>query len=107
STGGLNDGSSSSQGASTAPSAGDATGDGSDGSSSGESDGDSSPTKGGTRDVALTAIDTAEADGGTVIELDHDDSGEWEVDVVEGDTVKEINISDDGTSIVGTDDTEA
>src|SRR5699024_5290504 len=77
----------------------------SDGGGSSDTDGQQ-PSLGGTMEVALTAISTAEADGGTVIEIDHDDSGLWEIDVVNGDTVSEINVSADGATVVGTDDTE-
>lgn len=57
-------------------------------------------------ETALRAIDTAEKEaGGTAYEIDdQDDDGTWEVDVAVGDRSVEVTVSEDGRSVVGTED---
>lgn len=66
------------------------------------------PTKGGSKDNALKAIDTAEKEiGGKVVDLDwDDDKSGWEVEVYEGGKVHELKIAADGSKIIERDDVE-
>ncbi|MBM7795910.1 PepSY domain-containing protein [Pseudoglutamicibacter cumminsii] len=66
------------------------------------------PTKGGSKDNALKAIDTAEKEiGGKVVDLDwDDDKSGWEVEVYEGGKIHEIKIAADGSKIIERDDVE-
>ncbi|WP_022923088.1 PepSY domain-containing protein [Ornithinimicrobium pekingense] len=56
--------------------------------------------------TALTAVATAEDEaGGTAYEIDdQDDDGSWEVDVAVGDRSVEVTVSEDGLTVVGTED---
>ena len=66
------------------------------------------PTKGGSKDNALKAIDTAEKEiGGKVVDLDwDDDKSGWEVEVYKGGKVHELKIAADGSKIIERDDVE-
>lgn len=66
------------------------------------------PTKGGSKDNALKAIDTAEKEiGGKVVDLDwDDDKSGWEVEVYKGGKIHEIKIAADGSKIIERDDVE-
>lgn len=66
------------------------------------------PTKGGSKDNALKAIDTAEKEiGGKVVDLDwDDDKSGWEVEVYKGGKIHEIKIVADGSKIIERDDVE-
>lgn len=66
------------------------------------------PTKGGSKDNALKAIDTAEKEiGGKVVDLDwDDDKSGWDVEVVKGNKSHEIEISPDGSKITNRDEVE-
>ena len=65
-------------------------------------------TKGGSKDNALKAIDTAEKEiGGKVVDLDwDDDKSGWDVEVVKGNKSHEIEISPDGSKITNRDEVE-
>ncbi len=72
------------------------------------SDDAAAPTKGGSKDNALKAIDTAEKEiGGKVVDLDwDDDKSGWDVEVVKGNKSHEIEISPDGSKITNRDEVE-
>lgn len=74
----------------------------------GSSDDAAAPTKGGSKDNALKAIDTAEKEiGGKVVDLDwDDDKSGWDVEVVKGNKSHEIEISPDGSKITNRDEVE-
>lgn len=56
--------------------------------------------------IALSAIETAEAEtGGTAYEIDdQDEDGTWEVEVRVDDRSVEVTVSEDGTAVVSTED---
>ncbi len=74
----------------------------------GSSNDAAAPTKGGSKDNALKAIDTAEKEiGGKVVDLDwDDDKSGWDVEVVKGNKSHEIEISPDGSKITNRDEVE-
>lgn len=74
----------------------------------GSSDDAAASTKGGSKDNALKAIDTAEKEiGGKVVDLDwDDDKSGWDVEVVKGNKSHEIEISPDGSKITNRDEVE-
>lgn len=65
---------------------------------------DDASERGGSLEDARAAVKTAEAEkGGTAHTLDWDDSEHWEIDVIDGDTEWEFDVSADGSTIESTD----
>lgn len=58
-------------------------------------------------DVVESAITTAEGEGGTVVSIDSEASGTWEVVAIEGDIEYEHTISSDGSTIENTEQDDA
>lgn len=70
----------------------------------------SSPAEAGanTAEVAKTAVDTAEAEGGTAIAVDYSQKRDtWEVEVIEGQTKTEYTLNSAGTEIIHGEDEPA
>lgn len=62
-------------------------------------------TSGGDVNTAQNAIETAESEvGGQAMDLDYDDDGEWEIEVVSDGQYTEVTVSADGGTVVETDD---
>ncbi len=66
------------------------------------------PTKGGSQQNALKAIETAEKEvGGKVVDLDwDDDKSGWSVDVVKGNKSHELEVAADGSKVTNQDEVE-
>lgn len=73
-----------------------------------ESTGENEATQGGDPNTAQDAIETAESEvGGEAMDLDYDDDGEWEIEVVTNGEYTEVTVSADGGTVQETDDPDS